>query len=46
MYLTYNEGRPVDAEEFIITVKGKIFKRIRPNNSKSYREFESSQKTC
>ena len=36
MYLTHNEGKSVVAERFIRTLKGKIYKKMTPNDSKSY----------
>ena len=36
MYLTHNEGKPVVAGRLIRTLKGKIYKKITANNSKSY----------
>ena len=36
MYLTHNVGKLVVAERFIKTSKGKIDKKMRVNNSKSY----------
>ena len=36
MYLTHNEGKSVVAERFIRTLKGKIYKKMTANDSKSY----------
>ena len=36
MYWTHNEGRSVVAVRFIRTLKGKIYKKVTANNSKSY----------
>ena len=36
MYLTHNKGKSVDAERFVKILKGKIYKKISANDSKSY----------
>ena len=36
MYLTHNLGKLVVAERFIRTSKGKIYKKMRAKNSKTY----------
>ena len=36
IYLTHNEGKSVVAERFAKTLKGKIYKTVTANNSKSY----------
>ena len=36
MYSTHNEGKSVVTEMFIKTLKGKIYKTMTANNSKSY----------
>ena len=36
MYSTYIEGKSVDAEKFIRTLKGNIYKKMTANNIKSY----------
>ena len=36
MYSTHNEGKSVIAERFIETLKGKIYKIMTANESKSY----------
>ena len=36
MCLTYNEGKSIVAERFIKTLKGKIYKKMTVNDSKSY----------
>ena len=36
MYSTHNEGKSVVAERFIKTLKGKTFKRMTANYSRSY----------
>ena len=36
MYSTHNEGKSVIAERFKRTLKGKIFKKMTANDSKSY----------
>ena len=36
MYSTHNKGNSVVAERFIRTLKGKIYKKMTANNSKSY----------
>ena len=36
MYSTYIEGNSVDAEKFIRTLKGNIYKKMTANNIKSY----------
>ena len=33
---TYNEAKSVVAERFMKTFKGKIYKKMTPNSSKSY----------
>ena len=35
MYLTHNEGKSVVTERFIRSLKGKIYKKMTANNSKS-----------
>ena len=39
MYLTHNEGKSVVAERFIKISKGKIYKKMTPNDSKFYLSF-------
>ena len=39
MFLTYNEGKSIDAERFIRNWKGKIYKEITANDSKFYLEY-------
>ena len=36
MYSTHNEGKSVMAEKFIKLLKGKMYKKMRENDSKSY----------
>ena len=36
IYLTHNEGKSVVAERFAKTLKGKIYKTVTANDSKSY----------
>ena len=36
MYSTYNEDKSVISERFIKTLKAKIYKKIKANDSKSY----------
>ena len=39
MYLTHNEGKSVVTERFIRSLKGKIYKKMTANNSKSYLDY-------
>ena len=39
MYLTHNEGKSVVTERFIRSLKGKIYKKMIANNSKSYLDY-------
>ena len=39
MYLTYNESKSVVAERFIRTLKGKIYKQMKDNDSSSYHGY-------
>ena len=39
MYTTHNEGTSVFAERFVITLKGKIYKRMKANDSNSYLSY-------
>ena len=39
MYLTANEDQSVVAERCIRTLKGKIYKKVKTNDSKSYLDF-------
>ena len=39
MYSTHNEGKSVVAERFIRTSKGKIYKKMTGNDSKSYLNY-------
>ena len=39
MYLTHIEGKPVIAERFIKVLKGKIYKKVTANNSKTYLSY-------
>ena len=39
MYLTHNEGKSVITERFIKILKAKIYKKLTPNDSKSYLPF-------
>ena len=34
--MSYNEGKPVVAEWFVITLQGKIYQTVTANDSKSY----------
>ena len=39
MYPTHNEGKSVIAERFIKTLKAKIYKKMKANDSKSYLSY-------
>ena len=39
MYLTHNKGKSIIDERFMRTVKGKIYKKITGNDSKSYIDY-------
>ena len=39
MYLTHIEGKPVIADRFIKDLKGKIYKKVTANNSKTYLSY-------
>ena len=39
MYSTHNEGNSIVPAEFIRTLKGKIYKRLTGNDSKSYLSY-------
>ena len=41
MHLTYNEDKSVDAERFLKIFKGKIYKTMTANDSKSYLRYLS-----
>ena len=36
MYMTHNEGKSVATERFVKTLKGKIYKKMTPDDSKYY----------
>ena len=39
MYSSHNEGKLVVAERFIRSLRGKIYKKMTANNSKSYLDY-------
>ena len=36
MYLTHTESKSIDSDRFTRTLKGQIYKKMTPDNSKSY----------